>query len=183
MAPWCRPVLDQVPIARRGARCQDRIPIRAAAVGRGGRDTVACRTEGRRRRRAALSGWVLAWCACAVVALGEPVPSQAQAAGTAAAEARPWRVVLFRSWDSLYRVDFVRESALRDALTEQTPRTVEFYPEETDPLRLPANLEGELVALLQHKYRQTPVDLVIASGKEPLEFVSRYRDAIWPGAT
>jgi hypothetical protein len=38
------------------------------------------------------------------------------------------------------------------------------------------------VTLLQGKYRDTPVDLVIASGIEPLQFAARHRDAIWPGA-
>src|SRR6185436_1857512 len=28
----------------------------------------------------------------------------------------------------------------------------------------------------------TPIDLVIASGLEPLEFAARHRDTIWPGA-
>ena len=97
------------------------------------------------------------------------------------AQPATWRVVLIRSWDSLYPVNIARETALREALLENAPRLVEFYPEEIDPLRFPHETESELVSLLARKYRDTPVDLVIASSIEPLEFAARHRDTIWPG--
>lgn len=103
-------------------------------------------------------------------------------AAAAAQSQAPWRVVIIRSWDSMYPINTVRETALREALLDRAPRVIEFYPEEIDPLRFPAAIEPELVSLLQGKYRDTPVDLVIASGIEPLEFAARHRDAIWPGA-
>jgi len=109
-------------------------------------------------------------------------------AGTCAAAQPPaqppptWRIVLIRSWDSLYPVNVVREAALREAIVEGAPRLVDFFPEEIDPLRFEADLERDFVALLQRKYQDTPVDLIIASGIEPLEFAARHRDAIWPGA-
>lgn len=103
----------------------------------------------------------------------DPLPAQQQPA---------WRVVLIRGWDSLYTANLVRETALRDAILEKAPRLVEFYPEEIDPLRFPAQMEPELADLLRRKYRDTPVDLVIASNIEPLQFLSRHRDEIWPGA-
>jgi signal transduction histidine kinase len=93
-----------------------------------------------------------------------------------------WRVVLLRGWDSLYPVNVARESALREALLERAPRALEFFPEEIDLLRFPEALGPQLVALLQAKYRDTPVDLVVASGIEPLQFATEHRDAIWPGA-
>jgi len=102
---------------------------------------------------------------------------------TAAPGAEPWRVVLIRSWDSMYPVNVMREQAMRQAILEGAPRAVEIYPEEMDPLRFPTGLENDFQALLQQKYRSMHVDLVIASGLEPLEFASRYRDDIWPGAS
>ena len=93
-----------------------------------------------------------------------------------------WRIVLIRSWDSLYPINIARETALRNAIIDAAPRVVEFFPEEIDPLRFSADLEREFVELLTRKYRETPVDVVVASGIEPLEFVSRHRDTIWPGA-
>ncbi len=105
------------------------------------------------------------------------------AAGAAAQPQAPaWRVVLIRSWDSLYPINVLREGALREALLDRAPRVLELFPEEIDPLRFPGSIEPELVALLEKKYRDTPVDLVIASGIEPLQFATRFRDQIWPGA-
>jgi signal transduction histidine kinase len=94
----------------------------------------------------------------------------------------PWRVVLIRNWDAMYPINVMREQALRQALAERAPRALEIYPEELDPLRFPDGPEPEFVALLTQKYRSLPVDLVIASGLEPLEFAERHRERIWPGA-
>lgn len=98
------------------------------------------------------------------------------------ADPAPWRVVVIRNWDSQYPVNVVREQAMRQALVENAPRIVDIFPEEIDPLRFPASLERELVSLLEQKYRETRIDLVIASGREPLEFAARHRDRLWPGA-
>jgi signal transduction histidine kinase len=100
----------------------------------------------------------------------------------AAAATSPWRVVIIRNWDSMYAVNVMREQGLRNALGDKSPRVVEVYPEEIDPLRFPGELEPKLVSLLQAKYRTTSIDLVIASGLEPLQFAVRNRDRIWPGA-
>ena len=112
-------------------------------------------------------------------------------AGSAVAQAKAdpvgpsaaWRVVLMRSWDSLYPMNVAREKALREALAEGASRMIDFYPEEIDPLRFPGAIESDIVGLLQRKYADTPIDLVIASGIESLGFAERNRDAIWPGAT
>jgi signal transduction histidine kinase len=76
----------------------------------------------------------------------------------------------------------MREAAMREAIIENSPRLVDFFPEEIDPLRFEADLERDYVALLKRKYEDTPVDLVIAAGIEPLEFAAQHRDSIWPGA-
>jgi signal transduction histidine kinase len=93
-----------------------------------------------------------------------------------------WRIVLIRSWDSQYPVNVMREQALRQALLENAPRVIDIFPEEIDPLRFPAGLERELVALLEQKYRETRIDAVVASGLEPLHFATKHRDRLWPGA-
>jgi len=79
-------------------------------------------------------------------------------------------------------VNVMREQALRTALLDKAPRPIEIYNEEIDPLRFPGAVEADVVSLLQRKYHHTPVDLVVASGMESLEFAARHRDTIWPGA-
>ena len=119
-----------------------------------------------------VAGAILMFCTSAAAQLRE-----------ATAEATPvWRVVLIRSWDSLYPANVVREAALRDALVDDAARIVEFFPEEIDTLRFPGAMDTDFWLPLQRKYRGTRIDLVIASGIGPLEFATRYRDAVWPGA-
>jgi signal transduction histidine kinase len=94
----------------------------------------------------------------------------------------PWRVVIIRNWDALYPVNLVREGALRQALVEGAPRGVEVYPEHLDPLRFPTGLVPEMVPVLRSKYSDLRIDVIIASGWEPLQFATQYRDTIWPNA-
>jgi signal transduction histidine kinase len=103
-------------------------------------------------------------------------------ASIAAHAQEPWRVVVIRNWDALYRVNMMREEGLRDALLENAPRTVEIYPEQMDNLRFRKDFEAETAALLEKQYRGIRIDVVVATGIEPLDFATRYRDRIWPGA-
>jgi signal transduction histidine kinase len=127
----------------------------------------------RLRGQLALGALMFAWAGLAAAA-GIPVAQGGQGA--------PWRVVLMRGWDSLYPINLTREKALRETLADGAPRLVEFFPEEIDPLRFPGAIEADIVALLQRKYADTPIDLVIASGSDSLEFAARHRDSIWPNA-
>jgi signal transduction histidine kinase/ABC-type uncharacterized transport system substrate-binding protein len=106
----------------------------------------------------------------------------ATCAGASAPTPPTWRIVLLRSWDSLYPINVAREGALREAIVQNSPKIVDFFPEEIDPLRFEADLERDFVELLDRKYGDTKVDVVIASGIEPLEFAIRHRERIWPGA-
>jgi len=94
---------------------------------------------------------------------------------------KPWRIVLIRSWDATYPFNVARESALQAALLADAPRVVEIYSEDLDPLRFQEGFEAELAALLRRKYRHNGIDLVIASGIEPLQFAEKHRDELWPG--
>ena len=109
----------------------------------------------------------------------------ADAAGPAptGAEPRPWRVVILRGWDAQYPINIVRERAMREELLRDAPRLVEIYPEEIDTLRFPTSQgEEQFTTYLREKYRDRRIDVVIASGAEPLEFATRHRDEVWPGA-
>ena len=130
------------------------------------------------RRGGALRRGLLA---LAVALLAHPGPAASQ--WLPAAEAlQPWRVVLIRNWDALYPINVVREEALRRTLAEDSPRVIEIYPEDLDPLRFTHDYETDYVSLLRRKYAGIPIDLVVASGPEPLDFAARYRDVLWPGA-
>jgi signal transduction histidine kinase len=132
-----------------------------------------------------LRGWARLRGPLATAAVLLACAGLAEAAGATAGQAgagAPWRVVLMRGWDSLYPINLTREKALRETLADGAPRLIEFFPEEIDPLRFPGAIESDIVALLQRKYVDTPIDLVIASGNDALEFAARHRDAIWPNA-
>ena len=116
-----------------------------------------------RLRRCLLASLLLAW------------------AGAALAD-EPWRVVLIRSWDALYRVNAVREQGLRETLLDHPAREVEIYPEQVDSLRFRHEFDADNAAVMKSKYRGIKVDVVVAAGVEPLQFASRWRDEVWPGA-
>ncbi|HSN21884.1 MAG TPA: ATP-binding protein [Usitatibacter sp.] len=116
----------------------------------------------------------------ALLALGGPPGPRAEP-GPEPEE--PWRVVLIRNWDSQYATNIAREKTLREALLANAPRVVDIYAEELDPLRFfSEDTEREYRTYLAKKYRDRRIDVVIASGPEPLDFAARFRDLIWPGA-
>lgn len=104
------------------------------------------------------------------------------ASANAAGADAPWRVVIIRNWDALYRVNTIREEGLRETLLGNAPREIEIYPEQIDNLRFQKGFDEETAALLQRQYRDIKVDVVIATGVEPLGFAAAYRDRVWPGA-
>jgi len=108
--------------------------------------------------------------------------SAALCSGHAWAAQPPWRVVVIRNWDSLYRVNIMREEGLRETLLADSPREIELYPEQIDTLRFGKEYNTETAAVLKRRYRDIKVDVVVATGIEPLEFAAAYRDQVWPDA-
>jgi signal transduction histidine kinase len=168
------------------ARCRVTVPLHPGRP-RGRRRLEGCGRKVRAacaliRDRSRSIAWPRALAACCALFLAVAAADEARAQQPARAKDAPWRVVLLRGWDSLQSSGLVRETAMREAITDHAPHAVEFFPEEVDPLRFPDLPEDDLAVLLHGKYRGTPIDLVVASGKEPLDFAARHRDRIWPGA-
>jgi PAS domain S-box-containing protein len=109
----------------------------------------------------------------------------AVAAGGAVALAQPapWRILTLHGPDAMLPASVAIEQAMRAQIQADSSREVLFYSESVDLVRFPlADLESDLVALLQKKYRSRPVDAVVAFGVVALDFGDRHREKIWPGA-
>lgn len=93
-------------------------------------------------------------------------------------------MVILNSTDPYLPAFVVVDSALRKAITAGRTETVEFYGESLDMHRFErARLESEQVSLLRTKYRDLPVDVVVAAAPIALDFAQYNRAGIWPGAT
>ena len=124
-------------------------------------------------RLASLAAFALLVALCAMRAAAQGAP--------AAEGPRPWNVVLLRNWDSLYAVNLERERGLMSTLMDGAPRRIDVFTEEIDQLRFERHVDEEYAEYLRGKYEGMPIDLVVASGLEPLDFAQRYRDRVWPG--
>jgi PAS domain S-box-containing protein len=106
----------------------------------------------------------------------------ALAAGAALAGDFPWRVLTLHGPDAMLPSSVAVEQAMRSELQASSPREVLFYSESVDLVRFPlADLEGDLVALMQKKYRSHPVDVIVAFGMPAMTFAQRHRADLWPG--
>ena len=95
---------------------------------------------------------------------------------------RPWRVVILDSSDPSEPAAQAFGRISREALTRQTSRPIEFYPEFLDSLRFQGALyEAELVAFLTKKYQAKPPDLVVTIYPQALQFMVQHRTDLWPG--
>ncbi|HEY1252639.1 MAG TPA: ATP-binding protein [Thermoanaerobaculia bacterium] len=104
------------------------------------------------------------------------------AAGGALAQEAPWRVLTLHGPDAMLPASVAVEQAMRSEIQARAPREVLFYSESVDLVRFPlADLEGDLVALLQKKYRSRPVDVLVAYGTVAMSFGQRHRSEVWPG--
>src|SRR5262249_54592475 len=73
------------------------------------------------------------------------------------------------------------EQAMRSEIQTRSPREVVFYTESVDLVRFPtADLEADFVALLQKKYKDHRIDVIVAFGLPAMSFGQRHRTDIWP---
>jgi ABC-type uncharacterized transport system substrate-binding protein len=94
---------------------------------------------------------------------------------------RPWRVMILDATDPLEPVAQSFGKAVREALTTQTSRPIDFYNEFLDFLRFQgSSYNSELVAFLSKKYQGRRPDLVVTVFPEALQFVTRHRADLWP---
>ena len=91
-----------------------------------------------------------------------------------------WRVVVLNNADFLLPASAIMDQALRETLTREAPRSVEFFGETLDSFRHPGMIDDLLYALLRKKYENTTVDLVMARSRASMEFVRRYGQQLWP---
>jgi signal transduction histidine kinase len=122
--------------------------------------------------------WLGVLAAC-LVALAAPAHGDPDSHADASSD--NWNIVLIRNWDAAYVINTVREQALREAVERQAPKRVQWFTEHVDALRFGSDYEPQYAAVLKSKYRKMHVDLVIASGLEPLQFATAHRDELWPG--
>ena len=106
-----------------------------------------------------------------------PVPSGARDAESG------YRVLLLYSEARLTPSVVRTDQALRARLAARSPRPVVFYTEFLDLNSFHGpELQGELEKLLAIKYRQRPIDLVMAQGQLTVPFVLQHRGRLFPTA-
>jgi signal transduction histidine kinase len=95
-------------------------------------------------------------------------------------EEKMWRVVVLNNADFLLPASATMDQALRETLTREAPRSVEFFGETLDSFRHPGTIDDLLYALLRKKYEGAKVDLVMARSRASMEFVRRHGRELWP---
>lgn len=98
--------------------------------------------------------------------------------------AEPDTKVLFLIASHPYVPAFVaQDTALREALAQNTTRRFQFFSETLDAQRFTfAEFEQEFLALLARKYRGMKIDVIVAVTRPALVFATKHRNELWPGA-
>lgn len=95
----------------------------------------------------------------------------------------PRRVVILNATDPYLPAFLVFERALRTEILANSASPVELYAETLDMHRFPhAGLDTDVAALLQRKYHDLKIDVVVTVAPVALDFAQRHRGDIWPGA-
>jgi hypothetical protein len=105
---------------------------------------------------------------------------QASAQTPRPSEEQMWRVVVLNNADFLLPASAIMDQALRETLTKEAPRSIEFFGETLDSFRHPGTIDDQLYALLRKKYEGAKVDLVMARSRASMEFVRRHGQELWP---
>jgi signal transduction histidine kinase len=99
-----------------------------------------------------------------------------------AEDSPPLRVLILLGSDYTLPASVVEANAIRATLAAGTPRRVEFFIEALDANRMPlAAYETDFTRFMQQKYRDRPMDIVIAVQQAALDFAERHRAELWPG--
>lgn len=98
-----------------------------------------------------------------------------------ASASAPPKVVLLTGGDAMQADVVIQTQAIQHELNSELAGGTVTSLDTLDSHRLgDAYLETELLALLQKKYKDEPIDLVVAIGNYAAEFVSEHHASIWP---
>ena len=91
------------------------------------------------------------------------------------------RVLVLYSDERLLPANIIADEAIRATFAEDAENRIEFHSEFLDVSRFPGEAQQQRERdFLRDKYRERPPDLVIAGGGPALEFLLKYRTAIFP---
>jgi signal transduction histidine kinase len=124
-----------------------------------------------------------AWLCALLASWAASLPATAQQPAVAAADPKPWRVVILQGVDPAQPAMQQYDRAFRGALLAAAPGPVTFFTDTLDSPRFPGStLEPEFLALVTKKYASQPVDLVVGVGDGSVDFLERHHATLWPGA-
>jgi PAS domain S-box-containing protein len=91
------------------------------------------------------------------------------------------RVLVLYSDERLLPANIIADEAIRATFAVESSKRIEFHSEFLDVSRFPGEAQQQRESdFLRDKYRERPPDLVIAGGGPALEFLLKYRAAIFP---
>jgi PAS domain S-box-containing protein len=83
--------------------------------------------------------------------------------------------------ERLLPANIIADEAIRTAFAADSRNRIEFHSEFLDVSRFPGEAQQQRQRdYFRHKYRERPPDLVIAGGAPALEFLLKYRAALFP---
>jgi signal transduction histidine kinase len=103
-------------------------------------------------------------------------------ANSAAQEARPRSILVLDDGNAKAPFYYEAYSSLRAVVTASAGAPVNLFTESLDLTRFRSEgYETSLHQLLEVKYRDRPIGVIVAIGSSALEHVLRWRPALWPG--
>ena len=118
------------------------------------------------------------WAAAAAICLALPLASTSV---SAAPDAAPKRILAFHWYAKDAPANVAFEGALQAVLTRDAGESVEYYAEYIESNRFPGEAHARnLRDYLRQKYADRTIDVVLAVGPVPIEFVLTYRDFLFP---
>src|SRR5215470_3384650 len=73
------------------------------------------------------------------------------------------------------------DRSFQNVLNSAAPGSIEYYPEYLETDRFPGEEQALLLRdYLRQKYADRTIDVVVASGYVPLDFLVKYRDELFP---